>query len=98
MFNSAKLKFDDIFENRLSQEEVREYLLELYERGETAAEIAGAASAMRDHLIPLPISVYLQMKNLDAIFFSAHPDDVELSAAGLLLLSLKQAIKSESLI
>ena len=51
MFNAAKLKFDDIFENRLSEEEVREYLLELYERGETSAEIAGAASAMRDHLI-----------------------------------------------
>ena len=38
MFNAAKLKFDDIFENRLSEEEVREYLLELYERGETSAE------------------------------------------------------------
>ena len=55
MFNAAKLKFDDIFENRLSAEEVKEYLIELYERGETAAEIAGAASAMRDHMIPLPV-------------------------------------------
>ncbi len=55
MFNMAKLKFDDIFENRLPEEEVREYLIELYERGETSAEIAAAASAMRDHLIPLPI-------------------------------------------
>ena len=26
--------FDDIFENRLPEEEVREYLIELYERGE----------------------------------------------------------------
>ena len=26
MFNAAKLKFDDIFENRLSAEEVKEYL------------------------------------------------------------------------
>ena len=67
MFNSAKLKFDDIFENRLSQEEVREYLLELYERGETAAEIAGAASAMRDHLIPLPIHEDLKAKAIDVV-------------------------------
>ena len=67
MFNAAKLKFDDIFENRLSEEEVREYLLELYERGETSAEIAGAASAMRDHLIPLPIHDDLKAKAIDVV-------------------------------
>ena len=67
MFNAAKLKFDDIFENRLSEEEVREYLLELYERGETSAEIAGAASAMRDHLIPLPIHEDLKAKAIDVV-------------------------------
>ena len=64
MFNTTKLKFDDIFENRLSQEEIREYLFELYERGETASEIAGAASAMRDHFIPLPIHEDLKKKQL----------------------------------
>merc|ERR1711879_289288 len=65
MFNMAKLKFDDIFENRLPEEEVREYLIELYERGETAAEIAAAASAMRDHLIPLPVHYELKEKLID---------------------------------
>ncbi len=65
MFNKAKLKFDDIFENRLPEEEVREYLIELYERGETAAEIAAAASAMRDHLIPLQIPYELKTKLID---------------------------------
>jgi anthranilate phosphoribosyltransferase len=61
----AKLKFDDIFENKLPEDEVREYLIELYERGETAAEIAGAASAMRDHLIPLPLHYSLKEKLID---------------------------------
>ncbi len=65
MFNAAKLRFDDIFENRLPEEEVREYLIELYERGETAAEIAGAASAMREHLIPLPVHYDLKEKLID---------------------------------
>jgi len=67
MFNATKLKFDDIFEDRLPHEEVKEYLLELYERGETAAEIAGAASAMRDHLIPLPIHEDLRNKAIDVV-------------------------------
>ena len=67
MFNTTKLKFDDIFEDRLSQEEIREYLLELYERGETSAEIAGAASAMRDHFIPLPIHEDLREKAIDIV-------------------------------
>jgi anthranilate phosphoribosyltransferase len=65
MFNATKLKFDDIFENRLPEQEVREYLIELYERGETAAEIAGAASAMRDHMIPLPVHYDLKEKLID---------------------------------
>jgi len=65
MFNIAKLKFDDIFENKLPEEEVREYLIELYQRGETAAEIAAAASAMRDHLIPLPVHYELKEKLID---------------------------------
>ena len=67
MFNTTKLKFDDIFENRISQEEIKEYLLELYERGETAAEIAGAASAMREHLIALPIREELRQKAIDVV-------------------------------
>ncbi len=65
MFNTAKMKFDDIFENRLPEDEVREYLIEIYERGETAGEIAGAASAMRDHLIPLPVHYDLKEKIID---------------------------------
>ncbi|MDK2091781.1 anthranilate phosphoribosyltransferase [Aliarcobacter butzleri] len=67
MFNETKLKFDDIFENKLSQEEIREYLLNLYEVGETAFQLAGAASAMREHLIPLPISEELRQKSIDVV-------------------------------
>jgi anthranilate phosphoribosyltransferase len=65
MFNKTKLKFDDIFENRLPEEEVREYLIKLYEQGETAEDIASAASAMREHLTPLNIPYTLKEKLID---------------------------------
>lgn len=67
MFNKARLKFDDIFENRKSPEEIRAYLMELYERGETAQEIAAAATAMREHMIPLIVDQSLQEKLIDNV-------------------------------
>ncbi len=65
MFNKARLKFDDIFENRVPEKEVREYLIELYEKGESAGEIAAAAAAMRDHMIPLNVEQSLQEELID---------------------------------
>jgi len=65
MFNKARLRFDDIFENRLDSDTVKEYLVDLYNRGETAQEIAAAATAMRDHMIPLNIEQSLQEKLID---------------------------------
>ena len=55
MFNAAKLKFDDIFENRLSAEEVKEYLIELYKKKKKKAEIAGAACPIKDNFLLLPV-------------------------------------------
>lgn len=65
MFNKARLKFDDIFENRLSEEEVRNFLIELYEKGESAEEIAAAADAMREHMIALPVHYELKEQLID---------------------------------
>ncbi len=67
MFNKAKLKFDDILENRLPEAEVKDYLSEIHNRGETAAEIAAAASAVRDHLLPLPLHYDLKKEAIDVI-------------------------------
>ena len=65
MFNKARLKFDDIFENRLETNSTRDYLIELYNRGETPDEIAAAAIAMREHMIPLIVDQTLQEKLID---------------------------------
>jgi anthranilate phosphoribosyltransferase len=67
MFNKARLKFDDIFENRKTPDEVRAYLIELYERGETPEEIASAAIAMREHMIPLIVAQPLQEQLIDNV-------------------------------
>ena len=67
MFLETKAKFDEIFQDRLSHDEMREYFLALYERGETASELAGAASSMRDFVIPLPISESLREKAIDIV-------------------------------
>jgi len=65
MFSKARLKFDDIFEHRLDDDKIREYLIELYNRGETADEIAAAATAMRDHMLPLNLKQSLQEQLID---------------------------------
>ena len=64
-FNKTRLRFDDIFENRMNPETVREYLVDLHNRGETADEIAAAAAAMRDHMVPLVVEQSLQEKLID---------------------------------
>ena len=64
---SDKNMFDLIFENALPQDEVRAFLIELYNRGETAVEIAQAVTAMRHHSIKLPISKDLQEKAIDIV-------------------------------
>ena len=60
-----KLVFDDIFKNKVDSDEVREYLIELYNRGETAEEIAEASLAMRKYSIPLILDTVLQNKLID---------------------------------
>jgi len=65
MFNKTRLKFDDIFENRLEEDKVRDYLIQLHNDGETAEQIAGAAVAMREHMIPLVVQQSLQEKLID---------------------------------
>lgn len=64
-FSKTRLRFDDIFENRMEPDTVREYLVDLHNRGETADEIAAAAAAMRDHMLPLVVDQALQEKLID---------------------------------
>ncbi len=59
--------FERLFANELSQDEARAFLIELYEKGESAEDIAKAAKIMREHSIKLPISKELQEKLIDVV-------------------------------
>ena len=64
---NTKEKFEKLFNNELSTEDARAFLVELYEKGETFEEIAMAASVMREHSVKLPISDILREQAIDIV-------------------------------
>jgi anthranilate phosphoribosyltransferase len=64
-FEQSLEVFDKLFENQLSENEAKELLIELYQRGESYEEIAAAAKSMREHSIKLDVSDDLQEKLID---------------------------------
>jgi len=64
-YEEAKTTFSKLFEGKMGESEARELLVTLYKEGESADEIAAAASAMRSHAIKLPVSKDLQEKLID---------------------------------
>ena len=65
MHNKIKKQFEDIFNNILPKDVVKNYLIKLYNDGETSEQIAAAASTMREHLIPANVSEALRDKLID---------------------------------
>jgi len=65
--NKTKEQFEKLFNNELTTEEARNFLIELYEKGETAEDIAVAASVMREHSIKLPMPKSLQDRAIDVV-------------------------------
>ena len=59
--------FERLFRNELSAEEARRFLIELYEKGESAEDIAEAAKIMRSMSVKLPIPKELQDKLIDVV-------------------------------
>ncbi len=64
---NIKQKFEKLFNNEMSTEDARTFLIELAQKGETPGEIAIAASIMREHAIKLPISKELQDQAIDVV-------------------------------
>ena len=62
---NIKSQFEKLFDNKMSEEEARTFLVDLYEKGETAEDIAVAASVMREHSLKLNLSAGLREKAID---------------------------------
>ena len=62
-----KTQFEKLFNNEMPQNEARQFLIDLYEKGETGADIAAAASVMREHSIKLNLSDELRAKAIDIV-------------------------------
>ena len=64
---NTKEKFEALFENKMGEDEAREFLIELYQKGESGEDIAAAAEVMRSHSIKLPLSDELKQKAIDIV-------------------------------
>jgi len=64
---NTKKQFEKLFNNELSTDDARQFLVDLYEKGETGADIAAAASVMREHSIKLNLSDELKEKSIDIV-------------------------------
>ena len=57
--------FENIFLNNWSEKKVKEYLINIYNKNETATQIAACASVMREFSIKLPINEELSKQLID---------------------------------
>jgi anthranilate phosphoribosyltransferase len=64
---SIRAQFEKLFNNEMSEDEARAFLVELYEKGETGEDIAAAASVMREHSIKLNLSEELLDRAIDIV-------------------------------
>jgi len=64
---TTKDQFERLFANQMSENEAREFLVELYDKGETAEDVTAAVEVMREHSVKLPLSAELQARAIDIV-------------------------------
>jgi len=64
---NTKQQFEKLFNNEMPENEARQFLIDLYEKGESGEDIAAAASVMREHSIKLNLSDALREKAIDIV-------------------------------
>ncbi|MFK5975310.1 MAG: anthranilate phosphoribosyltransferase [Sulfurovum sp.] len=64
---NTKEQFQRLFNNQMPTDEAREFLIGLYDKGESSEEIAISAQIMREHSIKIPLSDELREKAIDIV-------------------------------
>ena len=64
---NTKQQFEKLFNNEMPTAEARQFLIDLYNKGESGDDIAAAASVMREHSIKLNLSDELREKAIDIV-------------------------------
>jgi len=64
-YEQAIEKFSLLFENKMDEEKAKQFLITMFEKGETAVEIAAAAKVMREHSVKLSVPEDLREKLID---------------------------------
>ena len=62
-----KEKFYKLFKNEMNEDEAKEFLIKLFEKGESAEDIAAASEVMREFSVKLPVSEELRDKLIDIV-------------------------------
>ncbi len=65
--SQVKKAFERLFANEMNEGEARDFLVSLYEKGESPEEIAAAAEVMRKHSVKLPVPEDLRQKLVDVV-------------------------------
>jgi anthranilate phosphoribosyltransferase len=66
-YTEAKEQFERLFSNRMDEKEARDFLIELYDRGETIDEITAAVEVMKSHAIRLEVDPAIKPKLIDIV-------------------------------
>ncbi len=66
-FDEIRAEFEKLFENQMSEDEAREFLVSLYKKGESASDIAAAVDVMREHSMKLDLDESLKDKLIDVV-------------------------------
>jgi len=64
---SVREKFERLFADRMDENEAREFLVKLYEKGESVEDVTAAVEVMRSHSVKLPLSEELRRRSIDIV-------------------------------
>lgn len=66
-YQEAKIEFERLFTGDMNDDEARNFLVELYERGESVDEIAAAVEVMKAHAVRLEVDPSIKDKLIDIV-------------------------------